>query len=336
MPCRVALMILVAALLAAVPVDRAPAQGRIAATHGDWQIRCERPVGAPGEQCALIQNVEAADRPNVSLTVLFLLTADRQARILRVLAPLGVLLPPGLGLSIDANEIGVAGFVRCLPDGCIAEVELDDGLIERFEAGGTATFVIFQTPEEGIGIPISLDGFTAGFAALQDPPPAGETAEPAGPSVPVETSTRVVDAEAGAPAQPGFSIPPDDRTALDRLLEDDLFPVVAAVAGGVLLLLVGGLWLLLKGRGRRRRPRDQEEDLDEDEFDEDEFDEDEEEDEDLSRPRRPGATRVPPRLAAPAARRQLTYQPEDEPSPAARPGSRAPASPRPPRPRRTS
>ena len=33
-------------------------------------------------------------------------------------------------------------------------------------SGKTATFVIFQTPEEGIGIPISLNGFGPGFDAL--------------------------------------------------------------------------------------------------------------------------------------------------------------------------
>jgi invasion protein IalB len=29
-----------------------------------------------------------------------------------------------------------------------------------------ATFIIFQTPEEGIGIPLSLAGFDEGYAAL--------------------------------------------------------------------------------------------------------------------------------------------------------------------------
>lgn len=85
---------------------------------------------------------------------------------MRVLAPLGVLLPSGLGLKIDQNEMGRAGFVRCLPDGCLAEVILDDDLIGKLRNGKTATFVIFQTPEEGIGIPISLTGFGPGFDAL--------------------------------------------------------------------------------------------------------------------------------------------------------------------------
>jgi hypothetical protein len=264
--------------------------------------------------------VEAADRPNVSLTVVFLETADGQARILRVLAPHGVLLPKGLGLSIDNQMIGYAEYMRCLQGiGCIAEVALDDGLLERFEAGAAATFVIFLTAEEGIGIPISLDGFTAGFAALQNP--AAETREtvaPADPRPPVETSTRVVGA--AAPSEPPtFEIPQDDRTAVDRLLEDDLFPIVAAAAGGLILLLFGALALALGGRRRKRRRtrRTREEPAHEVEEDDAQSDdafaeEDEEEDEDLARPRRPAARRASQRLAGPPERRQLTYDPLDE------------------------
>jgi invasion protein IalB len=225
--------------LAALPAA-AGAQGEVKAVHGDWQIRCDTLPGAQTEQCALLQNVTAADRENVGLTVIVLKTADKSARILRVLAPLGVLLPSGLGLRVmvdeaatvpvvverkdneavgrvtlpdsvsvklqagdsllakdpdrsleilaadgqklavrwqgeDAKElaltgidlnIGRAGFVRCLPNGCIAEVILDDTLIGKLRTGSTATFIIFQTPEEGIGIPISLNGFGEGFDAL--------------------------------------------------------------------------------------------------------------------------------------------------------------------------
>ena len=67
---------------------------------------------------------------------------------------------------MDDADIGRAGFVRCLPNGCIAEVILEDALLAKLKAGGQATFIIFQTPEEGIGIPISLKGFSAGFDAL--------------------------------------------------------------------------------------------------------------------------------------------------------------------------
>jgi len=62
--------------------------------------------------------------------------------------------------------MGRAGFVRCLPNGCVAEVILEEQLLAQLNTGETATFIIFQTPEEGIGIPISLNGFQPGYEAL--------------------------------------------------------------------------------------------------------------------------------------------------------------------------
>ncbi len=153
-------------ILACIPTDRALAQGAVKSVHKDWQIRCDTPPGAKSEQCALIQSVTAEDRANVGLTVIVLKTADQKSRLMRVVAPLGVLLPSGLGLKIDQADIGRAGFVRCLPNGCIAEVVMDDELIKKLRTGKTATFIIFQTPEEGIGFPMSLAGFGEGYDKL--------------------------------------------------------------------------------------------------------------------------------------------------------------------------
>ncbi len=136
------------------------------AKFGDWELRCETQPGASKEQCALLQSVAADDRPNVNLVVITLKTADGKSRLLRVIAPLGVLLPNGLGLKIDQTDIGRAGFVRCLPTGCVAEVIMDDKLLEQLKSGKTATFIIYQTPEEGVGIPLNLAGFGQGFDAL--------------------------------------------------------------------------------------------------------------------------------------------------------------------------
>jgi invasion protein IalB len=155
-------------LLAAVSAfgGEAFAQGAVRSVHGDWQIRCDTPPGAQNEQCALMQSVTAEDRPNVGLTVIVLKTSDQKGRLMRVVAPLGVLLPSGLGLKIDNNDVGRAGFVRCLPNGCVAEVVMEDKLIEQMRTGQTSTFIIFQTPEEGIGFPMSLKGFGEGFDKL--------------------------------------------------------------------------------------------------------------------------------------------------------------------------
>ena len=146
--------------------SQADAQGAVRSVHGDWQIRCDTPPGAQAEQCALIQSVVAEDRSNAGLTVIVLKTADQKSRLMRVVAPLGVLLPSGLGLKLDNQDVGRAGFVRCLPNGCVAEVVMDDNLLGKLRAGQSATFIIFQTPEEGIGFPISLKGLGEGFDKL--------------------------------------------------------------------------------------------------------------------------------------------------------------------------
>ena len=147
----------------------APANTQTDAVRGEygwWQLRCSTPAGASAEQCVLIQNVVAEDRPELGLSVVAFRTADRKAQILRIQVPLGVLLPNGLGLHIDGKDMGRAYFVRCFTDGCYAEVILEDLLLNSLKTGAEATFTVFDTPEEGIGIPVDLKGFTDGFNAL--------------------------------------------------------------------------------------------------------------------------------------------------------------------------
>jgi invasion protein IalB len=155
------------ALLALLFAPAASAQPRIVQTFSDWDLQCDVPAGAQAEQCALVQSVRAADRDNIGLNVVVFRSADREVEILRVFAPLGVVLPFGLGLRVDDADIGTTEFIRCFsPEGCLAEVILDDEMLARLSTGTTATFLIVLTVDEVIGIPISLSGFREGFEAL--------------------------------------------------------------------------------------------------------------------------------------------------------------------------
>ncbi len=161
------LMIVVSGLfLTAALYQIAAAQGVVRSNHGAWSMVCDIQAGASKEQCALMQNVIAEDREEVGLSVVVLRTADNKVEMLRVQAPLGVLLPNGLGLNVDGEDIGRAYFVKCYLDGCYAEVILEGELLETLKKGSTAVFVVYQTPEEGIGIPVDLSGFSDGYAKL--------------------------------------------------------------------------------------------------------------------------------------------------------------------------
>jgi len=153
-------------LAAATFAPASAQQETVKGTHGAWSIVCSTPAGATAEQCAMMQNVVAEERPEMGLSVVVFKTADNKAEILRVLTPLGVLLPNGLGLYVDGKDIGRAYFARCFEDGCYAEVILEKTLLDTIKAGKSAVFIVFQAPEEGIGIPVDLTGFSDAFAAL--------------------------------------------------------------------------------------------------------------------------------------------------------------------------
>ncbi|MEL6297611.1 MAG: invasion associated locus B family protein [Pseudomonadota bacterium] len=168
---RLAYFAIAAVALAAEPAAAQTAAGKIEGTvraqHGDWQVVCKPPPpGAKREVCALVQSVTAEDRNNVGLTVYFQKFSNG-TRVLRVFAPLGVLLPPGLGLKIDGKDVGHAPFLRCHSFACYAQVVVEDPLVQQLQKGTTAIFVIFQTEEAGIGIPISLAGFAKGLSTLR-------------------------------------------------------------------------------------------------------------------------------------------------------------------------
>ncbi len=166
-----ALLTVVAAgltLLAPVPsTAQSPfSQTELKATVGAWQVRCTRPPGAKAKKCALFQWVQAADRENVSLMIIFLRSFSGDKKLLRVVAPLGVILPTGLGLKIDGQDIGNAPFLKCNQSGCVAEVVADDKLVEKLRTGKSAIFIVFKTVEEGIAVPIDLSGFADGLSQL--------------------------------------------------------------------------------------------------------------------------------------------------------------------------
>jgi invasion protein IalB len=161
-------LLLLATALLVSSFERAAAQeGTVKSQHGAWQVVCkDPPPGAKNGVCALVQSVTAEDRDNIGLTVYFQKFSNG-TRVLRVFAPLGILLPPGLGLKIDDKDVGHAPFQRCHTFACYAQVVVDDPLVEQLKTGKTAIFIIFQTEEAGIGIPISLAGFKEALEELK-------------------------------------------------------------------------------------------------------------------------------------------------------------------------
>lgn len=159
-----------------VPQGQAPAvQGTPDQRFGDWMQRCtpnpppqaSPPSAGKQEVCFLIQQVSDRNTQNpiLKITIGFF-GPQRQAGAV-IAMPLGVPLTQGVQLSVDGAEIRQVPFQVCRRDGCTAFVPLDEPAISAFKAGAQAVATVDNGQGEGLNLPISLAGFTAGYGSIQ-------------------------------------------------------------------------------------------------------------------------------------------------------------------------
>jgi len=139
--------------------------GSLRSLHEKWQVRCKLMENPPVDRCSLLQIARSLDNPNVAMSFIILKLSDG-SYLFRILGPLGSLLETGIHAKIDDTDLGSTKFVRCLPNGCIAEVRMESELIAKFRSAKIATFVIKQTPTQAFAVRVPLTGFGSGLDAL--------------------------------------------------------------------------------------------------------------------------------------------------------------------------
>lgn len=157
------------------PQGQAPAQGTPDQLFGDWMRRCtpnpppqaSPPAQGKQEVCFLIQQVmdRNTQNPILKITVGFFGPQRQPGAVIAM--PLGVPLAQGLQLSVDGAEIRKVPFQVCRRDGCTAFVPLDAAAIGNFKAGAQAVATVDNGQGEGLSLPISLNGFTAGYGSIE-------------------------------------------------------------------------------------------------------------------------------------------------------------------------
>ena len=157
---------------APAPATLAPATGtnpalKVKETHGDWEIVCGKTSPtAIKDECFMAQGVNSRETKRPVLTAMVLKPENQKEPVLRLTVPLGILLPRGLAFAIDGEQVGGVGFLYCLADGCVTQVTLDAAIVGKLKAGKAATATIHQPNDKPVSIPVSLNGFTAGYDAI--------------------------------------------------------------------------------------------------------------------------------------------------------------------------
>ncbi|MEQ8353934.1 MAG: invasion associated locus B family protein [Kiloniellaceae bacterium] len=146
-----------------------------AKVFGDWAQRCT-PKPPPGaspprdgelESCFIVQQFvdPSSQRPVLKITIGFFEPGRRPAAVLAL--PLGVPLARGAHVSVDGNDIDTVPFQICRRDGCQAFLPLTDDMVKSMKAGSKGQVTVQSSQGEGLNLPFSLKGFTAGYGSIQ-------------------------------------------------------------------------------------------------------------------------------------------------------------------------
>lgn len=128
----------------------------------DWTLRCDAPPsGALAGPCYMVQDIAAPEgQGRIAQMIVGHFGKERLLGAL-VFVPLGIRLPPGLLIGVDQNEPRRFPFQFCSPNGCQAQIALDDAFLAELKAGAKAHTVFEDADGRKIAVDVSLRGFTA-------------------------------------------------------------------------------------------------------------------------------------------------------------------------------
>lgn len=148
-------------LAAAAP---ATAEVQVGQRFGDWTANCEN--NGAEKLCHIGQNVIDNGSGKSALQVAVARPPEAEKPQILILAPLRVLLMEGLSVQIDDSQVTKLPYTQCLPRGCQTVVALEAETVERLKAGTQMKVGYTLSNGQQRVVPVSLNGFTAGFEAL--------------------------------------------------------------------------------------------------------------------------------------------------------------------------
>lgn len=140
------------------------------AAHGDWTLRCIKTADA-ADPCELYQLMKDGQGNSVAEITLIPLDNGGDAKAgATVVTPLETDLTQGIRLQVDAGQAKAYPFNFCAPVGCVSRVGLTaDELnsLKRGKAGTVSLLPYGAGPDQIVTLPLSLTGFTSGYAELE-------------------------------------------------------------------------------------------------------------------------------------------------------------------------
>jgi invasion protein IalB len=125
-------------------------------SYQDWRVACP-PASAKDQKCVLQEDV--VDGKSGQAVVRMGITTEKDKPELGLTLPLGVALPPGVGLTLGTDKPTVFTYRTCNSVGCIAVLPLDSKMMDSLKAAKDGKVLVAGLDGKVVAIPISFKGY---------------------------------------------------------------------------------------------------------------------------------------------------------------------------------
>ena len=123
-----------AAPQAAAPAPQPSAGAAAQITYSAWTKFCDKGPQATDKQVCFVSQYGQNEAGN-TVVVVTLIAPDAGKKALRVTLPLGVQLQQGMSAVIDQGQPIAGHYSVCARDGCTADIEASNDLVDEMKAG---------------------------------------------------------------------------------------------------------------------------------------------------------------------------------------------------------
>jgi invasion protein IalB len=131
-----------------------------------WGKQCGKSEAGRQQPCVVQQFVIGEPGKKQLLLVQFGYNGPKNIPRLILSAPLGILLPGGITLTIDAKKPLTVPFETCNAGGCLAVIDMDAPALEQFRKGKVLMVRYLVGDRKPLDLPVKLDGLDAALKSI--------------------------------------------------------------------------------------------------------------------------------------------------------------------------
>ncbi|MBJ6127577.1 invasion associated locus B family protein [Microvirga splendida] len=129
----------------------------------EWTKVCATDQQAKAEICYTTRDFVTDKGQRVLAVALYDVKAKNAPKTLRVLMPLGLLVPPGIRISAEKSQPVAGRYSACFPHGCFAEAAVKDDLVATLKKGAVLTVSARNQAGKEVAFTVPMDGFGKAF-----------------------------------------------------------------------------------------------------------------------------------------------------------------------------